>query len=191
MSVVIFLGPDGAGKSTIIEEFTENLNCIDGIKKIHFKPFILKKRVSKPEINPYKKKPYNLFISALRFCIWLIEYYLWAIKIALTERSKLFVFDRFLYDVNIDPIRYRMHRWIAKIQYYYLLFPRPKFIFLLRVTPENLQNRKQEVTLDESSNQMNNYLDYFNNKKHIFVIDANKETKEIVAEVTSIYNEKI
>lgn len=190
MKILIFIGPDGAGKSTIITNITRILFENMPYQVIHFKPFIFQRKKG-PNQTPYAKKPYGFFLSLARFILWLAEYYLWWVYSYFFHNQTVYIFDRFLYDVNIDPLRYRVNKWISKIPYFYLLYPGSKIVFLLQATAANLQLRKQEVTEDQSKIQMENYLKYFKTKKNSYFIDTNKSLKDTLDEIKTIYYEKI
>ncbi len=98
-------------------------------------------------------------------------------------KAKLILLDRYYHDILVDPRRYRysgpmwLARWIAK------LTPKPDLWILLDVPAEKLQERKQDVSLEESARQREEYLKLFREMKDGIVVDGSQNPDDVVADV--------
>ena len=100
--IVVFLGVDGSGKSTLINSiFKKNR---DKFKKIHFNPDYFRKK-KEQIINPHLKKKRGRIFSLLKIIYWVINNQIF--RILNYNSKKIYFFDRYIYDVIIDPLRYR------------------------------------------------------------------------------------
>ena len=95
------------------------------------------------------------------------------------------VYDRYYHDILVDPLRYRyggpmwVARWVGKI------IPKPNIWILLDAPPKILQERKQEVSFEETARQRNEYLDLITRLENGIVIDASQVIEDVVADVNS------
>lgn len=194
--IIVFLGPDGCGKSSTISELRQNLP--QGIEKIltyHLAPGLLVRsnKHDDPVSNPHGKPVRNAPLSLLKLLLFLVEYTLgiW-IKIRPVNTLKtLIVFDRYYYDILVDPKRYR---YGAPIELAYLvskLIPKPDFLFLLDAPTHILQSRVQEVTSIETTRQKKAYLEFVSSQSNGIVLDATQPLTTIASDVRSIVQKKL
>ncbi len=170
---IAVLGPDGSGKSTVLGWIEEALAPAYGadVRKTHKRPARL------PKLSAIKRKlglskakrgldakpvkghhPYDLpmpgrFVSFVRLTAFALDY---AIDGALRNfgRPRLFLYDRCVDDLLIDPRRYRLNlpQWFLRM----MLAPvrRPDVMFLLIGDPVHIASRKSEQTIDEVRRQI-------------------------------------
>jgi thymidylate kinase len=186
--VVTFLGPDGCGKSTVIERMLEDLVPVfRRTGYFHLRPRAFSSSgavpivVKHPHALPARGVAASLAKLAYFFFDYLVGYALrvWPHVVC----STLVAFDRYYHDLLVDPRRYRyggpmaLARWIAGC------VPAPDLWILLDAPPAVLQARKNEVTFEESERQRSVYRTLVKRRWNAFVVDASQETGRVVAEV--------
>jgi thymidylate kinase len=188
---VAVLGPDGAGKSAAIQRLAQELPpCSPTIQRFHFRPmFGVRWQDSPPVTDPHGKPPRGFVLSVLKLLYWLADYwygYVSTIRPALLS-SRLILFDRYYHDVLVDPQRYRLPAsslWFAKLLV--RLVPQPDLHILLDVPGHLVQQRKPEVTSEESSRQRFAYLQLFRSKPNAFIVDAACPLDEVTQRIKTI-----
>ncbi len=187
---VVFLGPDGSGKTSVIDRGIQEL--APAFRKTvysHLRPCLgIKKRNGKPVVDPHAQSPRSLITSVAKvFYLW-VDYFLgwWMTVWPKMVCSTLVVYDRYYHDLLIDPIRYRYGgpMWLARMIGW--LIPKPDLWILLDAPPEVLQERKQEVSFEETARQQKEYLKLVRGMKNGIVVDASKSLDEVVANVNAI-----
>ena len=185
---ICFLGPDGSGKSTIIESLRSHfLN----FKYFHLKPI----RRSFPENNnvvvadPHKHPPYSPIKSTIKLFYLLVQYNLgWFRNVAKSRMpGSLIVFDRYFDDLLVDSRRYRFGGSFKMAKLVRNLIPRPDVYFILTADPEIIFSRKQEVPFKELQRQISSYRSLADGKRY-FNVNVNRSPEEITKEIMSILN---
>ena len=157
MKLIALLGPDGAGKSTLIEEL-RRASAPRSIRVHHFR--VARRRRRDSVHSPYAKESHPLPLAVAKVGWWLIHHSLWGLMVRLRaadDGSEIVVFDRFLYDVVADPVRYRLPPVMARLPIVPLVWPRPDLLVVLQPPPTTIQRRKQEVSADETRQQWLSY----------------------------------
>ena len=153
--VVAILGPDGSGKSSVINAIS-NKN-VPFRKKVVYHLYPAKSRLVSADIAsvvergqaPYTMAPYNPFLSLLKIVLLLTRtWYYWLINIVKLKRSSsLIILDRYMYEIAIDPARFRL----PKSSFYSRiigLFPSPDIVIYFNGTPEVFFERKGESSVE-------------------------------------------
>jgi len=188
---IAVLGPDGAGKSAAIQRLTQELApSFRDVERFHFRPrFRRGWQDSPPVTNPQGKPPRGFLLSILKLLYWLADYwygYVAVIRPALLT-SSLVLFDRYYPDVLVDPVRYRLPAstlWFAK--FIARLVPPPDLYILLDVPAEVVQQRKPEVTCEESHRQRLAYLQMFQKMPNAFVVDAACSLDQVTQQMKAV-----
>jgi thymidylate kinase len=96
------------------------------------------------------------------------------------------LFDRYYYDLLVDPIRHRYGgpMWLAKLTG--RLYPRPDLVILLDAPAEVLHARKQEVPLEETAHQRETYLELVRSLPNGHVVDASRPIHKVVADAERV-----
>ncbi|MCH7807178.1 MAG: hypothetical protein IH995_08595 [Proteobacteria bacterium] len=184
VSSICILGPDGAGKSSVIGHLQKELTgATKEIYFLHLKPQIFKRKTSHgPATDPQGQRQRSAILSVLKIWVWALE--LWVDQIAHGYRHiTLRIWDRYYHDLLVDPRRYRyggpvwLARWVGKI------IPKPDLWILLDAPAEVLQKRKQEVPPEESKRQRQAYLELIKGFKNAVVIDASQPRDKVVVDV--------
>lgn len=156
--IISFLGPDGCGKSTLINVLESNLKNTD-VTYFHLRPIVPKKNVSNN--SPQQSKTYGFVLSFLKLCFLILQFNIGWLK-NIRGRKGVIIFDRYLYDVVIDPKRFRISLPAIILKIGIKLIPKPDIIFLLTGDPVVINERKKEVSLKETKRQMNLYDTFIN-----------------------------
>lgn len=176
--IVVLLGPDGSGKSSVIDGLQSQLSdAFSDIRILHLRPRLGRgtARTGPPVANPHSARAWNPVLSAVKLLYLLADYstiYVWKWSLRSRRRSTLIIFDRYYHDLLVDPKRYRYGApiWLARWIGY--LVPRPDLWILLDASPEVVRNRKQEVTLEESRRQCKAYRELVRNLRNAEIVDV-------------------
>jgi len=183
------LGPDGAGKTTIINNLRSYHPAFRGNAYFHFSPgLIIRKNRGESVTSPHNFQVRKYFSSNLKIMFLVFEYGLgWIFKIfPLLVKSKFVIFDRYFDDIFADKVRYR-HGGGEKILYSTrMIIPNPCIYFILSAHPKTLQARKQEVSYKESERAMRAYKKLALSLPNAYVINAEKKPETITREINYI-----
>lgn len=185
---VAFIGPDGCGKSAVIDAVVaEFAPAFQRIVRFHLRPKSLPARGAGdvPVTAPHGQPVRGWFYSIAKLLYLAFDYWLgyWSGVRRETVRTRLVIFDRYFYDIVVDPRRvlYGGPRWLPKILS--RLLPRPELVILLNAPPEVLWSRKQEVSYEEVARQQREYLRLARGVAGAVVVDAARPLPEVVGQV--------
>lgn len=188
---VIVLGPDGSGKSTVIDQVMSTLSgAFRRTQYFHLRPRlgVSSMQNTPPVTNPHAQPPRSLMLSVLKVFYFWLDYTLgyWLKLYWLMVRSTLVVFDRYYYDLMIDPRRFRYQgpRWL--VQAVGSCIPKADLVILLDAPTEVLQARKQEVSPDETERQRQAFLDLVKTVPNSHVVNAALPLHELMVCVNDI-----
>ena len=192
---IVVLGPDGAGKSTLISALTSSLRrYFRGVNYIHSRPCVLDPKppggvVSEPHAQTPRSWPGCIAKTFYYFFDhWLGQ--LVRVRPALV-RNRVVIFDRDFHDVIVDPTRYRMKGigWLARALAW--LLPRADMVFVLDAPPEIIHARKPELPISELARQRE-VLRKFSETRHTWrLIDASLPQDTVARETITAVLEKI
>jgi thymidylate kinase len=157
---LVFLGPDGVGKTTLLRALSNSLAPAFPEQSIYrWRPTIFA-RAPRPSSLPHSKPMRSAWgsISYLLFT-WLdfTSGYLLALHSVLS-RGGLVIFDRYYHDLLIDPKRYRYAGPIGLARFFSRLVPpRDPFFVVLDAEEQTILSRKQQLPLNEIRRQRGAY----------------------------------
>lgn len=186
--VISVLGCDGSGKSTVIDLLINNSNDFEAFRETsyhHLFPSTNKPTRDKPVLNPHEQAPRSWIMSNLKLVYFLYKYLFgyWFIVYPQKVRSKLVIFDRYYYDILVDPIRYRHKGSPVLTNFIGRIIPKPDLLFIIDAPAEILQLRKQEVSFLESKRQREAYLNLKNKLSNVSIVDNTQQPEKSAFEV--------
>jgi thymidylate kinase len=194
-----FTGPDGSGKTTVIEMLLSELG--DVFRKAHayyhFRPTLfgnisdvahsagLKKEVDKNYDKPHRGNQTSKASSVIRLCYYTLDYiigYLLKVK-TLTRITRIVVFDRYYSDIICDSRRSRIYlnkRWL----YWWgrMLIPRLDYNILLTASTDTILSRKQELDRQEVES-IKEAIDYLAGKPGYLKVENDGMPEEAVQKI--------
>jgi thymidylate kinase len=153
---VAFLGPDGVGKSTVIQAVQELiLPCFRRKMLIHFNPRFGPPAAGQAVTNPQGRSPRSalfswgkaLFYFGRNWAHYLVK------QLPARRTATLIIYDRNHLDLGVDPWRYRMQGCHGLLRFLARLSPQPDLLVILDASAETIRNRKAELTGHEIERQ--------------------------------------
>jgi len=187
---IAFFGPDGVGKSAVIDALQQRLGAaFTGFLRFHFRPRFGKGDLDRAAVTcPHAQSPRGTLISICKLLYWLLDCWIGHFAVCITARRRrgLVVFDRYLPDILVDPLRYRLPAGAMRLAMRLTkLAPQPDLYVLLDASAETVQTRKQEISPTESQRQRFAYLAMFAALPNGLVINADRPREEVVQQVTT------
>jgi thymidylate kinase len=192
--MIVILGTDGSGKSTIIEAITPILEGAfhNGIHYKHLRPHLIPdlgimigKREKQDGLSPHPhaKKPSDLISSLIRWGYYMFDYtvgYFCKIYPDIGTHADVFVMDRYYYDYYVDQKRLLINlpTWI--IHFGEIFIPKPDLILCLGGDPGVFFNRKPETSLGEVDRQIKALKKFCETRKNTVWIDTGCSVVESV-----------
>ena len=104
--------------------------------------------------------------------------------------DKFTIFDRYIYDFIVDPVRSRigLPRWI-RVMFSKLVY-KPKFVFVMMADTDVIYKRKQELTKEEITRQLVEFKRLADSGKRFVELDANQTPDAIIKEATKVIIEQ-
>lgn len=187
---IAVLGPDGSGKSSVINELTSSAaGAFRRTRSYHLRPhFCRPAAVAEPVTNPHGSKERTLLGSLAKLLLWGSDYLASYVSciLPMLVQSTLVVFDRYAHDLLVDPRRYRYGgpRWPVKALL--RVVPQPDLILILDAPAEIVRRRKEEVELVESLRQRQEYLSLGHELRNAHIVDSSRPLDQLVIEVQDL-----
>ena len=196
-TLISISGPDGCGKTTVINLVIAELKQIQGLDGVwyrHFRPATLPriaefaKAARAVEVvdenydRPHRAQPSGMLGSLARLGYYWLDYlvgYLRAVRPELL-RGRVVLFDRYAFDMICDPGRSRIALPATLLRTVIRLLPLPRWAFFIRVAPEEVFRRKQELDLD-TIRQLNARYDDLVRRGMLIAVDNDGQVPEKAA----------
>ena len=186
---VVFLGPDGVGKSTVIEAVRDHLaGAFLGVEYRTFAPSLIPQRFQQEKETPHALPPRGYFASLLKAAWWAVCYtllYMLTVRPA-KARGRFVMNHRYLLDAMVDRRRYRYAgpQWLLKVVW--AVAPKPDLIVLLDADAEIIWARKKEVALEETIRQRQAYRGLVEPLKFGKIVEASQPVEKVVEDVDKL-----
>ncbi len=192
-TVIAILGVDGAGKSTIIDAIKQPLDDATHNATIvqHLRPTLLpplarlrgKKAIDNgPVIKPHGSAPSGALGSLFRLVYLTGDYmlgYWFKTRPQIAKRPAIYLFDRYAYDMAIDPHRFRIALPSKLIRWFTRLAPKPDLIFCLYGNPDVIAARKRELPLEEVVRQVDALREFAANEPRTVLISTEGRVEQV------------
>ena len=183
---LVFLGPDGVGKSTVIDAVREAaLPAFLRTDYQTFAPSLIPGPLQPKKDTPHQLPPRSKPASYVKAAWWSVCYtagYFATIRPA-AARASLVLNHRYLLDAMVDPKRYRYAGPQWPLHLIWLVAPKPDLIFLLDAPAEVIQARKQEVAPEETARQREGYRGLVTGLKNARIVNTHRSLTEVTDEV--------
>ncbi|MBQ7947858.1 MAG: hypothetical protein IJ277_06810 [Bacteroidaceae bacterium] len=202
-----FTGPDGSGKTTVIDMLLARIAPVFGTahKYYHFRPMLfgnlgevahsagIKKEVDRNFDKPHRGGKTGKLSSLLRLAYYSIDYIIgYFIKVkTVTRITRVVVFDRYFTDIICDSRRSRIYLSREFLYCWKKLFiPSLNYNILLTASCDTILARKRELD-EEGIRTINDKIDYLCNKKGYRKVLNETTPQAAVAEIlTYIFEEQ-
>ena len=183
---VVFLGPDGVGKSTVIEAVQKRL--APAFLRTQYQSFARGILGYRKKPSPHALPPRSLPASLIKAGWWLMCYtFGYYTKVYPTlVRGGMVINHRYLLDAIIDPRRYRYSGPLKLLRAIWRISPKPDVVIVLDAPAEVIHARKEETTLEETTRQRAAYLALAAQTPNAHVVDSSQSPERTIEDVTTI-----
>ena len=196
-----FTGPDGSGKTTVIEILLQRIAPVFGTahKYYHFRPSLfgnlgevahsagIKKEVDRNYSDPHRGGRTSKASSLARLLYYSIDYIIgYFVKVkSVTRITRVVIFDRYYTDIICDSRRSRIYLSPAFLYRWGKLFiPSLNYNILLTASSETILARKRELD-EEGIRTINEKIDFLCTKKGYLKVLNEKSAQETAGEILS------
>lgn len=170
--MVAFLGTDGSGKSTLVQETARVLGPAFRAEADvwHLRPGLLPQldrvvhlgRATQGPTDwavPHRAPPSGRLLSNLRVAWYALDYWIGYLVRILPRRRRrrVVLFDRYFYDYLVDPLRFRVRPGTWLVRALAPLVPRPDAVIVLSADVDTIRVRKRELERAECARQIQAY----------------------------------
>jgi thymidylate kinase len=198
---IVFLGPDGCGKTTLINHLSNSLEQ-SFLKKrnYYWRPFILPRlrrllpfwknlscTQSQEDKSDIKLTKTNKVLFLVKFIYYFLDYIIGRLKYqSLWSRGGLVIFDRYYYDHIVYPERFGFIVSRKIMLFFEKIIPKPDIMFFLYASPDTLIQRKQELSLAEIRRQLQDYDDLITKIPFACKIDTSESIAVVEKKIIKI-----
>ena len=200
-----FTGPDGSGKTTVIDMMIDHLGDVfrTAHAYMHFRPALfgnlgevahsagVKKTVDRNYSDPHRGGRTGLASSLARLLYYSVDYvlgYFLRVK-TVTRITRLVIFDRYYTDIICDSRRSRIYLPIGLLYWWgRVLIPSLDYNILLTADSDTILRRKRELDR-EGIDTINRKIDYLASKPGYYKILNDGTPEQAVAKIlTTIFD---
>ena len=204
--LIVILGPDGCGKTTIADGLCEilskrnisthhlamNFEILPKLRDI-VNPFIKNKIVDthiEGELNVGMKDKPNSQMKGVVLATWYaMDYFLGRFKLYSWNRNNdAVIFARYFYDYYFQRGHINTPHWYLDILQ--VLVPKPDFIFTITRDAQSIFDLKPELTVTEIQRQQYEIGKLLKSKKYAYTIDGKMGVDDTMQKIIKILDNK-
>lgn len=192
--VIALVGPDGVGKSTIVEDLLKVDGWVFlGVETRHWRPAVLPRLgayLGRPDpgaTGPVEPRRSPGPFPWLRVLYYAVDIWLgaWLSDRPAAARQRLVVYDRCFLDMAVDPLRYGLRSPRGVLALWHRL-PHPDRIIALSAEPTAIHARKQEIPVEEIARQLAQWRRLERDGHVDGIVDAGRPPEQVLAEVRAM-----
>jgi thymidylate kinase len=211
--LVVFVGPDGSGKTTIIENIKAKLSSKYKVKVNHIrfnnipragnlKSFILSifkgesrrlNYLTKSDLNTSSKHyvygpKIPLFKIILLLSYEIFDYIFGYLSLYNSKNDSIILFDRYLYDYYTEKDWSNTPLWL--MNFFSSLAPGPEYIFFMENSPQEINKRKNELSIEDIDIVNKRTRELLARKVNFVPLNTNNSPDELAEIVFALLAEK-
>lgn len=186
-----FVGVDGSGKTTLINNTLEKLSYVMPDYKFYFsfRPEILpklgetkalKSENENQDMRIVKNKWSGRFLSTLRLVYYSLDFILgYFLKIyPVLIKNGIVIGDRYFFDYFAHPERYNIQGNKNFKKILLRIIPKPNLTFFIKANPEIVITRKAELSVEEIEKQQEKFYKLKNLIKNYKIVENERNVQE-------------
>lgn len=183
---VVVAGPDGTGKSTVVEHLVDEV-LAGPVRVLHHRPHLLwtRSRSDGTVTEPHRERPYPAWLSGAKLLfLWLDHLLGWLVKVRpwLLAGGNVIV-ERGWWDLAADPRRYRLQPAPRLVDLLGRLLPRPDVTIVLGGDGATIAARNAELSVEETERQLTMWRGLSASRLRARHVDATRPLDTVFASV--------
>lgn len=184
--IFVVTGPDGTGKSTVLENFLYK----KGDVVCHTFPSVVSATKNEdrdkgpPNTDP--NATYGYIMSTAKLFYLIVKFWTKLIALIVLKRPKRIIFDRYLDEVMVDPRRFLIKAPRLFLILFAKFMPKPKCRVLLLCSPNVAAKRKQDLSINQIKDRYYKYFEFFGDQL-ILINNDDIENPLLVAKKIGAY----
>jgi thymidylate kinase len=182
--VLSVVGPDGVGKSTLIDGLLAERLSTYPIMRIRNVGMLPRRTApGTPVTEPHKDPVYPTILSLAKLAYVFIDYLGgWFLRLRpFIRKGGWVVLERGWWDMAVDPARYRLKVPVRLMFVLGKILPKPDILFILEAPASTVRERKQELTLEELARQMRVWRNHLPSQQNRLFLNASLPVSEVLA----------